>query len=125
MMRKRIVEKQPAAATSESASGWRNLTQIATVEVTSEDPRFPIESVFTGTTPGWRAGHAGDQQIRLIFDEPISVRRIQLRFEEPAAKRTQELVLRWSRAQGGPSTEIIRQQWNFSPDGSTTEVEDY
>jgi hypothetical protein len=28
-------------------------------------------------------------------------------------------------AEGGPPKEIIRQQWNFSPTGSTREVEDY
>jgi hypothetical protein len=121
-MRKRIMDKHP---TAESETGWRDLTQIATVEVTSEDPRFPIESVFTGAGPGWRAAQTGEQQIRLIFDEPVSVRRIQLKFEEPATERTQEFTLRWSRAQGGASTEIIRQQWNFSPAGSATEVEDY
>jgi len=52
------------------------------------------------------------------------VRHIQLRFKEPATERTQEFVLRWSAVQGGES-EIVRQQWNFSPEGSTTEVEDY
>jgi hypothetical protein len=28
-------------------------------------------------------------------------------------------------AAGGPEKEIVRQQWNFSPAGSTTEIEDY
>ncbi len=125
MMRKRIVDKRPDVATAESGTGWRDLAAIATVEVTSEDPRFPIEMVFTAGGAGWRAGQAGEQQIRLIFDEPISVRRIQLRFEEPETARTQEFVLRWSGAEGGPSREIVRQQWNFSPSGSVTEIEDY
>jgi hypothetical protein len=123
-MRKRIVDKHPAPATADSQAGWKDLGQIATVEVTSEDSRFPIESVFTGGGLGWRAGQTGEQQIRLIFDEPVSVRRIQLRFEEQEAERTQEFALRWSAAQGA-STEIVRQQWNFSPEGSKTEVEDY
>jgi hypothetical protein len=124
-MRKRILDKQPEPATADSQARWKDLAQIATVEVTSEDARFPIESVFTGGGPGWRAGQTGEQQIRLIFDEPVSVRRIQLRFEEHAAERTQEFTLRWSAAQGGASTEIVRQQWNFNPRGSTTEIEDY
>ena len=68
--------------------------------MTSEDPRFPIESVFSNQGLGWRAGHTGDQQIRLIFDEPILVRRIQLRFHETATERTQEFTLGWSAAQG-------------------------
>jgi hypothetical protein len=124
-MRKRILNTHPVAAAPESHAGWRDLTQIATVEVTSEDPRFPIESAFNNGEPGWRAGQTGDQQIRLIFDEPVSMRRIHLRFEEPASERTQEFILRWSAARGGRGTEIVRQQWNFSPEGSTTEVEDY
>jgi hypothetical protein len=124
-MRKRIIGTHAAKAHSLSNAQWLDLAQIATVEVTSEDPGFPIESVFTGNGPGWRASTSGEQQIRLIFDEPISVRRIQLRFEEPGATRTQEFVLRWSGADGGPGAEIVRQQWNFSPDGSITEVEDY
>ena len=111
--------------TSPANGGWLDLAQIATVEVTSEDPRFPIESVFTNGGPGWRAAQTGDQHIRLILDEPVSVRRIQLRFYEPAIERTQQFTLRWAAAQGGASSEIIRQQWNFNPAGSTTELEEY
>jgi hypothetical protein len=124
-MRKRIIGTLQASESALSNESWRDLSQIATVEVSSEDPRFPIESAFTIAGSGWRAGLTGEQRIRLIFDEPISVRRVQLRFVEPAAQRTQEFVLSWSTAQGGPSTEIVRQQWNFSPKGSVTEVEDY
>jgi hypothetical protein len=50
---------------------------------------------------------------------------IQLRFSETECERTQEFTVRWLSAAGGPPTEIVRQQWNFSPAGSTTEVEDY
>jgi hypothetical protein len=124
-MRKKIVDKHTAATTAEPEAGWLDLTQIATVEVTSEDPRFPIESVFAGAGPGWRASQTGEQRIRLIFDEPISVRRIHLVFNEPAITRTQEFVLSWSGAPDRASTEIVRQQWNFSAEGSITEVEDY
>jgi hypothetical protein len=124
-MRKRIVDTRTAVPTAGSDIGWLDLAEIATVEVTSEDPRYPIESAFAVSEPGWRAGTAGEQEIRLIFDQPISVRRIQLRFAELEIERTQEFVLRWSAAKGGASTEIVRQQWNFSPQGSTEEVEDY
>jgi hypothetical protein len=40
-------------------------------------------------------------------------------------ERTQEFIIRWSAAAGGPTKEIVRQQWNFSPAGSTSELEDY
>jgi hypothetical protein len=124
-MRQRIAGAHRATAPDELPGGWLDLAQIATVEVTSEDPRFPIESVFTKGAPGWRAAQTGDQYIRLILDAPVSVRRIQLRFYEPAIERTQEFTLRWSAVQGGASSEIIRQQWNFTPAGSTTELEEY
>jgi hypothetical protein len=125
-MRKRIVCQAGIQNESISAETWLNLEQIVTVEVTSEDPDFPIESVFDGSNqPGWRALERGKQQIRLIFDQPISVKRIRLRFVENELARTQEFTLRWSSAQGGLSKEIIRQQWNFSPAGSTSEVEEY
>ena len=124
-MRKRISKTHDAAVHGEPQGRWLDLAQIATVEVTSEDPHFPIESVFTDGGPGWRAAQTGEQQLRLIFDEPVSVRRIQLRFHESENERAQEFTLCWSAAQGGTSTEIVRQQWNFSPAGSTTELEDY
>jgi uncharacterized protein (DUF736 family) len=125
-MRKRIVGSGPSQPPGESDQGWLDLDQIATVEVTSEDPSFPIESVFSSNHgPGWRASQKGEQQIRIIFDEPISLHRIQLRFHETESERTQEFTLRWSSAAGAPPKEIVRQQWNFSPVGSTTEVEDY
>jgi hypothetical protein len=110
----------------QTVQGWLNLEQIATVEVTSEELHFPIESVFSPEDgPGWCASQEGPQQIRIIFDQPLRVRRIQLCFLEPELERTQEFSVRWSSAEGGPSKEIIRQQWNFSPTGSTCEVEDY
>ena len=96
------------------------------MEVTSEDASFPIESVFGSKDgPGWRASQPGEQQIRIIFDQPVSLHRMQLRFDEANSERTQEFVLRWSSATGGSATEIVRQQWNFSPAGSTTEIEHY
>ena len=102
-----------------------DLGEIATVEVTSEDPNFPIEFALTAREgPGWRAAARGKQMIRIVLDRPRPVRRIRLEFSETESQRTQEFTLRWSQA-GGPFREIVRQQWNFSPQGSTSEVEDY
>ncbi len=47
-----------------------------------------------------------------------------MHFQEAQHERHQELVLRWS-ADGESYREIVRQQWNFSPSGSTSEAEDY
>ena len=108
-----------------SEEGWLILDRLATVEVPSEQDGFPIESVFTGTgQEGWRASEPGEQMIRLVFDRPVYVNRIQLRFEECDAERTQEFTLSWC-SSNGACREILRQQWNFSPAGSTVETEDY
>jgi uncharacterized protein (DUF736 family) len=125
-MRKRILGPHRAEAGGELEQGWLDLVQIATVELTSEDPSFPVESALgSGVGPGWRASQKGAQQIRIIFDKPASLHRIRLRFYEAECERTQEFTIRWSSAAGGPTREIVRQQWNFSPAGSTTEIEDY
>ena len=48
-----------------------------------------------------------------------------MNFVEAAEPRTQEYVLRWS-ADGGQSfSDIVRQQWNFSPPGTISETEDH
>jgi uncharacterized protein (DUF736 family) len=125
-MRKRIVGPPPNQKRSKFPETWLDLEQIATVEVTSEHPNFPVESVFTASNgAGWRARERGEQQIRIIFDQPMSVKRIHLRFVETEVERTQEFTIRWASAEGGPTEEVVRQQWNFSPAGSTSEVEDY
>jgi hypothetical protein len=125
-MRKRIVGLHHAQQDEQSDKGWLNLERIATVEVTSDDPSFPIEYAFASNDgPGWRASQGGEQQIRIHFDKPVSVHRTELRFHEADCERTQEFILRWSPESGGSVTEIVRQQWNFSPTGSTTETEHY
>ncbi len=93
-VRKRIVSSSDRTnARPSSGAQWMELGQIATVEFTSEDPAFPIESVFsTDGSPGWRASQKGEQQIRLIFDQAMPVRRIQLHFLEPTQARLQEFV---------------------------------
>ena len=96
-MRKRIVGPHHTQQGRQSDKGWLDLEQIATVEVTSEDRNFPIEYAFRSNDgPGWRASDCGEQQIRIIFDKPVSIHRIELRFHEVDCERTQEFILRWS-----------------------------
>jgi hypothetical protein len=132
-MRKRIIASQSLLGPGQPLP-WIDLRQIVTVEVTSEDPDFPIETVFSiqdsealNKAPwrGWRASQKGEQTIRLIFDQPLRVQRLQFHFVEPERERMQEFTVAWSSAGGGESKEIVRQQWNFSPAGSTSELEDY
>jgi hypothetical protein len=53
------------------------------------------------------------------------VRRIQLHFLELTRDRLQEFTIRWLTADGGQPREIVRQQWNFGPESSTSELDDY
>ncbi len=96
------------------------------MEVTSEENGYPIESaLLRGEKLGWRAANAGAQIIRLIFDEPQKLRRIQLVFEDTENTRTQEFVLRWCADTEHSFREIVRQQWNFSQPDAVRETEDY
>ena len=124
-MRKTIINPDTINPRPHSQGEWLDLGEIATVEVTSEDPNFPIEFALTAREgPGWRAAARGQQMIRIVLDTPRTVRRMRLEFSETESERTQEFTLRWSQA-AGPFREIVRQQWSFSPQGSTSEVEDY
>jgi len=95
------------------------------VEVTSEEPGYPIESALEGKSPGWRAGSSGTQIVRLFLDKPYQLKHISLVFEDVENARTQEFVLQWSSSRDGFFREIVRQQWNFSPSGSVREIENY
>ena len=124
-MRKRIippVEQQTVIPVED----WLDVEEFSDVEITSEDAAHPIESaLLAGAGSGWRAGEPGEQTIRLFFAHPHRLRRIWLNFAEPDTERTQEYVLRWSPDGGQSFRAIVRQQWNFSPQGATSETEDH
>jgi len=123
-VRKRLIA--PISQTDPSSDQvWLDVDRIASVEVTSEQPGYPIESALRGESRGWRAANPGTQIIRMIFDRPQTLRRIWLVFEDSENARTQEFVLRCSRVQESSFREIVRQPWNFSPGGSMRENEDY
>ena len=103
-----------------------DLERLARVELTSEDPEHPIESALVpGRGGGWRAAGPGPQRVRILFDEPRPIRRVHLVFEEAHVERTQELALSWTPAGEETGRSLVRQQYTFSPGGSTREVEDY
>jgi len=124
-MRKRIIttdhQEDPILE-----QGWLNIDELAEVELSSEDASYPIEhALMPGRTSGWRAAVPGKQTIRIIFSHPQQLRRVWLKFEETIVERTQEYVLRWSPDGGKSFRDIVRQQWNFSPAGASTETEDH
>ena len=105
---------------------WLDLGHLAQVELTSEDAAHPVESaLIPGIAGGWLASDPGEQIVRLLFDEPLGLRRIHLLFSETMRERTQEFVLSWSRDGGRSYREIVRQQFTFSPPDTIREIEDY
>jgi hypothetical protein len=127
-MRKEIVGDKAIAKKSLEDVDWFDLESIASVQLTSEDPAFPIENALSANPErneiGWRAAKPGPQTITLSFDQPQQIRRIFLLFIEHETERSQEFALRYSSAVG-VDREILRQQWTFSPTGSSQETEDY
>jgi len=124
-MRKKIINSSDRRVETLIEDNWLNIENIAEVEITSENERYPIESaIIPGSSSGWVAGEEGMQTIRVVFNEPQKIQRVMLKFSESSIERTQEYVLNWYE-ENGKSHEIARQQWNFSPTGSTVEVENY
>ena len=126
-MRKRLITPIPTPQDAPPLDeGWLELDSAATVEVTSEEKEYPVESALVlGEMRGWRAASSGTQTVRLVFDVPQRLKRVALVFEETEMQRTQEFVLRWSPDGGSSFREIVRQQWNFSPPDTTRESEEY
>jgi hypothetical protein len=103
-----------------------DVEQLAQIEVTSEAPGCPIDSAFVEDGGhGWRAAQPGEQLLRLLFDTPQHSTLIRVAFVDADQERVQEFTLRWSSDHGGAHTEIVRQQFAFSPSGATREVEEY
>ena len=124
-MRKKIIE-QTGEGSSPADQNWLDLARLAQVELTSESEAYPIESALTpGTGPGWWAAQPGAQTIRLIFDQPQRITRIYLIFQEEEQARTEEFALRWLPDGEESFRKILCQQYNFSPPGTTQEIEDY
>src|SRR5438876_4704445 len=105
-MRKRLTSSE---SPSVSDQAWLNLETAATLELTSEDERHPIEAALSSRDrQGWRASAPGPQTIRLVFDQPQRLRRINLVFNEAETSRTQEFVLRWRSEPDHGFREIVR-----------------
>jgi hypothetical protein len=106
--------------------GCLDVENLARVEITSESPEYPVESALVpGRGLAWRAEQPGKQTLRLVFDHPLRLGRVFLRFDEKEHARTQEFVLRWLPRGENRYRDIVRQQYTFSPTGTTEEIEDY
>lgn len=121
-MRKTILSQSPNLSVPDAH--WLGLDALASAEISSEDPSFPLENALSlEASGGWKAAAPGLQTIRLIFDRPQIVHRIRIEFRETESEREQEFVLYAITAQR-ERKELLRQQYFFSPEGSTHEIED-
>jgi hypothetical protein len=120
MIRKKVIGK-----TEEPEVGWRDLSQCAAFEVTSEEATSPLENALTPDAKRWIAATPGEQTIRITFDEPQNISKVSLLFEETATARNQEFVLSWQQVGQPEWREVVRQQFNFSPPGTTIERENF
>jgi hypothetical protein len=120
MIRKKVIDK-----TERPDEGWRDLSQCAAFEVTSEEADAPLENALSPDAKKWIAATPGQQIIRITFDEPQNISKIFLLFEETVKARNQEFILSWQQAGQPEWQEIVRQQFNFSPPGTTIERENF
>jgi hypothetical protein len=125
MLRKQIVPRR--SRESLTLDGEISIPDLATVQVTSEDRDHPIDNAFDHTRgPGgsrWIADGPGEQTLILLFDTPQTIRKIGLEVEELALNRTQELSVSVSSDGGRTYRELVRQEFNFSPPGTSFERE--
>jgi hypothetical protein len=123
---RKIIAADKDKADNPSEESWLRLDEISLVEVTSEDPEHPVEfALLPGPAEqGWLAAEPGEQTLCVRFDTPQDLKRIYIVFHERVAERTQEFSLSWRGAEDSERL-ILRQQYNFSPPGSATEIEDY
>jgi hypothetical protein len=129
MLRKLIIPAAPHPSdprTGEKAEGMY-IPELATVLVTSEAAEHPVDCLFDGHDgPGgtrWVAAVDGEQELILAFDTPQTIQEVGLETEEFQASRTQVLTLALSQNGGRTYREILRQEFNFSPPGTTFERE--
>jgi hypothetical protein len=125
MLRKQVVSKRSSEAAS--FEGEISIADVATVQVTSEEADHPIDNAFDHNRgPGgsrWIADGPGEQTVILLFDSPQTIRKIGVEVEELALSRTQELSVSVSSDGGRTYRELLRQEFTFSPPGTSFERE--
>ena len=121
MLRKLIIKRE--LATPDFPTGEIDIAEVATVLVTSEAPDHPLDLAFDldrgRRGARWIAGEPGEQTVTLAFVAPQTINQILLEVEEPEFARTQELHLSLSCDGGRTYRELLRQEYDFSPAGTT------
>src|SRR5207248_1658153 len=102
MLRKHLLTDVPEGGGTRF--GEKDIAALATVWVTSEAADAP-----------------GTQRLILAFDAPQTLRTLRLKIEEREVHRTQDLQVAISRDGGHTYQELLRQEYTFSPPGTTFE----
>jgi len=127
MLRKKVLNSHAAA--SSASTKEIDIAAHATVVVTSESRAHPIDHAFDASRgPGatrWVAEEPGEQTVTVVFDAPLTLNRVALEIEESQIPRRQELWLTVSGDGGRTFRELVRQEYNFAPPGTTFEREDW
>jgi hypothetical protein len=128
-LRKRVMGKASTVVASESTHFKEiDLQAHATIHYSSEDPAHPIERIMDGCS-GRGASHWASarpnvtEEILLEFDEPQHIVHLAYEVEERDLERTQEVRIEVSSDGGQSYRQILVQEYNFSPRGSTYECE--
>jgi hypothetical protein len=127
MLRKQVLSRQASPPPRRVAE--KDIAALATVSVTSEDPDHPIDNAFDDQRgpdgSRWIAEQPGEQTVIVAFDTPQTLHRLFLEINEPDVSRTQELTVSVSGDAGATYRELVRQEFNFSPPGTTRELEEW
>lgn len=127
MLRKHVLAS--VSADGGTVSDSLDISELATVLVTSEAPDHPVDHLFDASRgPGgtrWVAGSDGEQALVLAFDAPQSIRAVGIEAEELDAARTNVLTVSLSADGGRTYRERVRQEFTFSPPGTTFEREEW
>jgi len=87
MLRKQVLRPDSETKSPKTSASTMSVADIASVQVSSEDPSYPIDHAFDNRSgPGgtrWVAAETGEQTIILAFDQPQRVQKVGLEIEEP------------------------------------------
>lgn len=126
-LRKKIIPSAMGVAMPTPANTI-DIIRHAEVIATSESENFPLDNIVDGSMgPGstqWVAGTTGPQTLVFKFDMPQHLTGILYEIEEKDVARTQEVSFEVSFDSGAHFQEILRHEYNFSPDGSTFQREE-
>ncbi|MDO8735343.1 MAG: discoidin domain-containing protein [Elusimicrobiota bacterium] len=125
-LRKRIAT-HPEEGKNQKEGRILDLINNAEVIITSEDKGHPVDNLVDGSrgrgSSQWLAGTSGPQVLIFKFDKPHHITEIVYEIEETKDTRTQEILLETSSDAGEKYRELVRQEYNFSPSGSTFQKE--